>query len=181
LTTEKATPVSPKPYKKNQEEEPREESKTQAPDFFEPDSPHFSTPDSSSAAKKKTKRTAREIDESFAEFWRAYPKRVEKEAARKAFAAAIKRGVAPELMIEGAKRYTVERSGQEAKYTKHPARWLNAGCYADEPSAAAGAVIDQHGNLVAAIEPQQAAQPRGSVVAVAEALAEHLEKHGGDF
>jgi hypothetical protein len=78
--------------------------------------------------------------EAFEKFWRIYPKRVAKEAARKAFAKAVKDSVDPEVIIAGAKRYAITRGGQDPKYTKHPATWLNAGCWQDEPDGAV--VID---------------------------------------
>jgi hypothetical protein len=63
---------------------------------------------------------------------------------------ARKRGVSNEAMLAGAKRYAGKRAGQDPKYTKHPATWLNAGCYADEPPDGGGGppVIDQFGNVI---------------------------------
>jgi hypothetical protein len=81
----------------------------------------------------KPKPTAKEIAAAFESFWRAYPKRVAKLAARKAFAAAIKRDADPKAIIAGAARYAAERSGKDSQYTKHPATWLNGGCWEDEP------------------------------------------------
>jgi hypothetical protein len=40
----------------------------------------------------------------------------------------------PEELVSGAKRYAAERAGQDGKYTKHPATWLNNECWADEPA-----------------------------------------------
>jgi hypothetical protein len=87
---------------------------------------------------------------------------VAKEAARKAFAAAIKRGVDVEVMIAGAKRYAVERKGQPPRYTKHPATWLNAGCWEDEAPGAP--VIDEDGNVVAFEQPEQERESTGDDV-----------------
>jgi hypothetical protein len=89
---------------------------------------------------------------AFDRFWAVYPRRVAKEAARKAFAAAIKRGADPEALIAGAQRYAVERQGQPRRYTKHPATWLNGGCWEDEPPGTA--VIDEQGNVVAFERPE---------------------------
>src|SRR5215472_9961100 len=44
---------------------------------------------------------ATDPDSAFAAFWRAYPRRVAKGAARKAFARAVKHGVAPATIIAG--------------------------------------------------------------------------------
>jgi hypothetical protein len=94
--------------------------------------------------------------EAFDRFWVVYPKRVTKEAARKAFAKAVENGTDAEALIAGAQRYAVERQGQDPKYTKHPATWLNGGCWEDEAPGAP--VIDEHGNVVA-FEQEQRAQP----------------------
>jgi hypothetical protein len=32
-------------------------------------------------------------------------------------------------------RYAAERTGEDDKYTKHPATWLNAECWKDAPTA----------------------------------------------
>src|SRR5262249_52251817 len=47
--------------------------------------------------------------EAFERFWAVYPKRVAKEAARKAFAKAVENGTDVEALIAGAQRYAVER------------------------------------------------------------------------
>jgi hypothetical protein len=101
----------------------------------------------SKAAAGKKRRGHVNADEAFARFWAAYPKRVAREAALKAFAAAVKRGVDPETLIAGAKRYAVERTGENAEYTKHPATWLKGGCWDDEQSGPA--VLDNDGNIIA--------------------------------
>jgi hypothetical protein len=123
------------PYltKRTKKKEPREESDS-PPDDASLDSKKDSR-------GKKTKNQAKpkiEIAESFEIFWAVYPRRVAKEAAHKAFAAAIKRGAEPEALNAGARRYAGERAGQEPRYTKHPATWLNGGCWEDEAPPRAG-------------------------------------------
>lgn len=71
--------------------------------------------------------------EQFGAFWLVYPKKRAKETARKAWAAAIKRGADPAAIVAAATAYAHERAQQDPKFTKHPATWLNAGCYDDEP------------------------------------------------
>jgi hypothetical protein len=85
--------------------------------------------------------------EPFERFWRVYPKRKAKDAARKAFTAAVKRGADPEVINAAAQRYAIERQGQPQRWTKHPATWLNGGCWEDEPDGAV--VVDELGNVVA--------------------------------
>jgi hypothetical protein len=71
--------------------------------------------------------------EAFGAFWLTYPKKKAREEAKKAWIAAIKRGATPERIVEAAQAYARERANKDATYTKHPATWLNKGCYDDEP------------------------------------------------
>jgi hypothetical protein len=41
--------------------------------------------------------------------------------------------VGPATILEGARRYAVERAGQEQTYTKHPANWLREQAWENEP------------------------------------------------
>ena len=116
----------------------------------EKDSPAlFASPDS-----KQAEPTAAENENAFERFWLAYPRRVAKIDARKAFDKAVEHGANPETLIQGAKAYALERAGEPAQYTKHPATWLNKGCWSDEPPAGAVTVIDEEGNPVAIQQPQ---------------------------
>lgn len=69
----------------------------------------------------------------FAEFYRAYPRHVAPGAAEKAWKKAISAGADPQLLIDCAALYAMERKMQDPKYTKHPATWLNQRCWEDEP------------------------------------------------
>lgn len=71
--------------------------------------------------------------DEFDAFYAAYPKRVAKETARKAWISALKRGAAADHVIAAAARYADERQGQDPKFTPYPATWLNRGSYDDEP------------------------------------------------
>lgn len=73
------------------------------------------------------------IDAAFDEFWSVYPKKVKKDAARKAWIAAVKRAGSARAIVEGATRYACSRRGQDSKFTAHPTSWLNDGRWADEP------------------------------------------------
>jgi hypothetical protein len=69
--------------------------------------------------------------DDFDVFWRAYPSRSPHDNPRKPaalkFAAAIKRGVKPELIIAGTQRYAdyVRRNVSDRKYVKQAVHWLN--------------------------------------------------------
>jgi len=94
--------------------------------------------------------------------------------AREAFAKAIKDGTTAETLIAGARRYAIERKGQDPTYSKHPATWLNRGCYDDELDGPP--VIDQAGNLVAIEPPPPRPQNGYDRSAERRALAEQLKR-----
>ena len=73
----------------------------------------------------------------FDKFWSVFPRRVGKKTAEKAFHRIAKRGEATaDQMIEGAIRYQAEcrALALEDRFIKHPATWLNGGCWTDEPA-----------------------------------------------
>ncbi|MFC9821425.1 hypothetical protein ACFWG6_31095 [Streptomyces erythrochromogenes] len=71
---------------------------------------------------------------AFGAFWSNYPLKRSREDAKRAWIAAIERGADPQRMVDGAQAYARERCDQDPQYTKHPATWLNKGCYDDEPA-----------------------------------------------
>jgi biotin operon repressor len=64
-------------------------------------------------------------------FWNVYPRKVAKKAAEAAFAKAIKHTPFA-LILSGAGRYAKDPNRVEA-YTAHPATWLNAHRWLDDP------------------------------------------------
>jgi len=68
--------------------------------------------------------------DGFAEFWAAYPRKVAKGAAGKAWAKAVKLA-SPEVIIAAASAYAADPQ-RNPQYTKHPATWLNGQCWSDE-------------------------------------------------
>jgi hypothetical protein len=81
----------------------------------------------------------------FDEFWKIYPRHVAKKAAERAYRRAVKSATAVDI-LHGAMRYAAERTGQDGQFTKHPATWLNGGCWDDEPTRKA----DDAGNPIGA-------------------------------
>jgi hypothetical protein len=67
----------------------------------------------------------------FDQFWAAYPRKAGKQAARKAWTQAVKQAPASAVIL-GAVRYADDPNRVD-QYTKHPATWLNAGCWEDDP------------------------------------------------
>lgn len=70
-----------------------------------------------------------ETVDPFDEFWSHYPRKIEKQDARKAWRAALKKTTASEL-IDAVKSYPF---GTDPQFIKHAATWLNKGCWADTP------------------------------------------------
>jgi len=89
--------------------------------------------------EKKTNTARNRASDRFDEFWSAYPRRVGKGAARKAWAKALKNGADPDEVIWGARAYanSPRRAEADIQYTAHPATWLNAERWDDEPEPAA--------------------------------------------
>lgn len=70
-------------------------------------------------------------DAAFAAFWDAYPRRKDKQEARKAFDAVLRKKVDPARLIAAAKAYAATEPDE--RYVKYPATWLRAGSYDNEP------------------------------------------------
>jgi hypothetical protein len=167
---EKGTPVSPL-LNKDSKRGTKEEKKDSRADVASHDS---TTGDAS------RKPTRADLDAAFDRFWASYPKRVARQAAHRAFTKAIENGAAADALIAGAGRYAVERAGQDPKFTKHPATWLNAGCWEDEPTGARGPpIIDQDGHVVAYESPQQEQRPKGFESIGAALIANHKKNEWG--
>ena len=72
--------------------------------------------------------------QGFQEFWEAYPRKIAKLDATRAFMRAVQTGTPPGAIIEGARRFAFlcRREGTERQYIPHPATWLNGGRWEDE-------------------------------------------------
>lgn len=66
------------------------------------------------------------------EFWAAYPRRIGKAAAFRRLDVVRRAGVPWERLMEGVRRYAEYAKTQEIQFVKHPATWLNQGCWDDE-------------------------------------------------
>lgn len=86
--------------------------------------------------KNSSSAAPTEDDPDWLRFWETYPRRLAKAAARRAWAAAIRK-TPPHTIIEAASRYAAERGNQDPKYTAHPATWLNQERWEDQTRATA--------------------------------------------
>jgi hypothetical protein len=110
--------------------------------------PKSKNKNSSSTATPSTERPrvtpGSDDDKQFARFWDAYPRRIGKGQARKAWAKAVKT-TDPETIIEAASRFTVLRGNEDPQFTAYPATWLNGERWTDTadppPPAAPGPVM----------------------------------------
>jgi hypothetical protein len=95
------------------------------------DSPELSLGRDGMGWEKKTSSKAAVSMVEFDAFWRDYPRKVGKAAARKAFAKALK-STNPEVIRSGVEALRSEVVGKDPKFTPHPATWLNEGRWDDE-------------------------------------------------
>lgn len=87
-----------------------------------------------SASKAGVKPAKDDTADAFDQFWKIYPRKVAKQAARRSWDRVV-RSVSPAVIIRGAARYAREQAPPDrAQFTKHPATWLNGGCWDDEPA-----------------------------------------------
>lgn len=95
--------------------------------------PPSPSPSPTPTTEKTSLTAARRAEDTalFDAFWEAYPRKVGKDSARKAWTKATKT-TSTVAIIEGAKNYAEQRGGEDPQYTAHPASWLNAGRWADE-------------------------------------------------
>lgn len=72
------------------------------------------------------------VSDLFNEFWKEYPRKSDRRAALKAFKSALTR-VTFEEILTGTIRYANDPNLPEKRYVKHPATWLNADAWENEP------------------------------------------------
>ncbi len=80
--------------------------------------------------RKRPRRRTPSVDENFCRFWRAYPRRVGKIAAERAWANATK--IASANAIIAAAEAFAPTGEAQGKFCPHPATWLNQGRWEDE-------------------------------------------------
>lgn len=86
---------------------------------------------SAKTASRVSKNPLNGHQEDFDLFYDAFPKHEAKGAAKRAYAAALKR-TDPGQILKGAIRYAQSRHGEDIKYTAQPATWLRADRWLDE-------------------------------------------------
>lgn len=85
--------------------------------------------------KKEKKEIGKPISSTsadFEKFWIICPRKISKEKARQAYVKALRKAD-PKTIDDGMARYAAIRAGQDAQFTAHPATWLNAERWTDQP------------------------------------------------
>ena len=82
-------------------------------------------------SRKPVRKPVDDHDENFAAFWAAYPRKVAKGSARKAWSRAVL-AADPSVIVAGAVRYASDPNREEA-FTAHPSTWLNGERWLDDP------------------------------------------------
>jgi hypothetical protein len=93
-------------------------------------------------AARSAPRAKQDLTADFEAWWLQYPRKVSKGAARTAYDRARKSGATGDELELGAMRYAATRTGEDPKYTKHGATWLNNKCWLDEPEPPRSAGFD---------------------------------------
>jgi hypothetical protein len=73
------------------------------------------------------------LEGEFEEFWRVYPRKVDRGHAFKAFRTVRKAGVPLETLVKGAERYR-DDPNRKPDFTKHGSTWLTGQCWLDAPA-----------------------------------------------
>lgn len=94
--------------------------------------------------ERKDSKTPPKASREFDSFWISYPRKVGKEAARKAFIKAMTKTTAPKIM-SAVEDLRIRVAGKDQQFTPHPATWLNEGRWDDEVSTSPAVVPAQYG------------------------------------
>lgn len=97
---------------------------------LEPEKEERPNPSGSPSPRAAARPSSEVVDRDFEDFWQAYPRKVGKEAARRAWVVAIKR--APVAQI--AAGLNAAKWPDDRQFIPHPATWLNQGRWQDEPA-----------------------------------------------
>lgn len=86
-------------------------------------------------------------DLDFNRFYALYPRKIGKEAARKAFEKSLKKAPSQKI-IEAADQFALACKGKEKKFIPYPATWLNQGRWDDEIEFDQGSIDTEFRSMV---------------------------------
>ena len=95
--------------------------------------------------EQEEKISKKKIDELFAVFYTAYPRKTGRTEARKKYEVALKRDSA-EKILNGVKQYCKEINANkiEKQFIKHPSTWLNQQCWLDYEDIGEPKLVDDY-------------------------------------
>lgn len=96
----------------------------------------------------------------FDEFWRLYPRKVGKIAARKAFAKAVKLAPLP-VILDSVRLYAMDARMRDPEFVAHPSTWLNEGRWDDEPTPVVASPLTALQGGIEAPNPRMGVSGRG--------------------
>ncbi len=111
-------------------------SKTEASDKQEESKPQAIKDKGLRIKDKGDKEKVKKENDPFEDFWKVYPKKKSKGAARKAFENALKKeGVTGDVLIDAVnrQRYGSQWTKDNGQFIPYPATWLNQERWEDEP------------------------------------------------
>ena len=68
-----------------------------------------------------------QYDSDFEDWWKMYPRKVDKKMAKRAYIAQRKAGAGKMDLLEAADQYSMARENTDPRFTKHPSTFLNNG------------------------------------------------------
>jgi hypothetical protein len=104
------------------------------PELFESSDVEQANTSKNTTSTRTTSTRTKIPPDDFDEFWLFYPLKKAKGAAEVAFRRALSKAPAA-AVLAGAQRYAAEAATDPGRWLKHPATWLNARCWEDEPTA----------------------------------------------
>lgn len=114
----------------NRDENPNENND----DVMQPHMPNECEGDAYQKPEARTRKPPNPLEGEFEEFYREYPKRVDRKKAERAYRATRKTVPHAKLMA-GVRAYRDEVKGKDPQFIKHPTTWLNAGSWENTPTA----------------------------------------------
>lgn len=96
-------------------------------------------PTPATAPRRNWSNAQIDADPHFAAFWAAYPNKVSKGHARKAWLKAVRDGADPAQITVAAEKFR-DKPGRDPRFTAHPATWLNGERWGDQPAEPAPAI-----------------------------------------
>jgi hypothetical protein len=88
------------------------------------------TSDGVEQIQSRTDKPPNPLKGEFEEFWKAYPRKVAKGSASRAFAKAVKK-TSSSTIIEAVKLFAVRCINKDSEFIPHAATWLNAERWSD--------------------------------------------------